>query len=130
MRAPVAVLLRGSLAEGRRRADIVWNRISYLADVSNVAPMLGLLGTVTGMIRTFFLLPDQPASINSRVLSYGIGQAMTTTFFGLVVAITALVLYSFIKSRTTSTLAEVEQTLHNLADHLKRHESKSESRAP
>jgi biopolymer transport protein ExbB len=106
--------------EGRRRADIVWNRISYLADVSNVAPMLGLLGTVIGMIKTFFGLEGQTGAINAKVLSAGVGQAMTTTMFGLVVGILALVFYSIVKARVTRTLAEAEQAVHSITDHIKR----------
>lgn len=105
--------------EGRRRADILWNRISYLADVSNVAPMLGLLGTVLGMIKAFFTLPSGPDSINSRILSAGIGQAMATTMFGLIVAIVSLVFYSLVKGRATGTLAEAERVTHKIADHMK-----------
>jgi biopolymer transport protein ExbB len=107
-------------AEGRRRADIIWNRISYLADVSNVAPMLGLLGTVLGMIKAFFSLDTESGSINSRVLTSGVGEAMATTMFGLIVGILALVFYSIIKSRATRTLAEAEQITHSIADHIKR----------
>jgi len=107
-------------AEGRRRADVVWNRISYLADISNVAPMLGLLGTVLGMIKAFFTLEQQTGSVNAKVLSAGVGQAMATTMFGLVVGIGALVLYSIIKGRATRTLAEAEAAVHALADHVKR----------
>jgi biopolymer transport protein ExbB len=107
-------------SEGKRRADIVWNRISYLADIANVAPMLGLLGTVIGMIKAFFVLPQQYGNITSKVLSEGVGQAMATTMFGLAVAILALVFYSIVKSRATRTLAEVEQVVHSVADHIKR----------
>lgn len=107
-------------SEGRRRADIVWNRISYLADISNVAPMFGLLGTVLGMTEAFFGLELQSASINSAILANSIGKAMSTTMFGLVVAILALVFYSIIKARATRTLAEVEQLVHSIADHVKR----------
>jgi len=109
-------------SEGRRRADVVWNRISYLADVANVAPMLGLLGTVLGMIQAFFglNLRLESGEMAADVLSAGIGQAMATTMFGLVVAIVALVFYSITKSRATKALAEVEQVVHSVADHLKR----------
>lgn len=107
-------------SEGRRRADILWNRISYLADIANVSPMLGLLGTVIGMIHAFFLIPRESMSMSSVALSESIGQAMSTTMFGLAVAICALVFYSIVKARTTRTLAEVEQVVHSLADHIKR----------
>lgn len=106
--------------EGKRRADIVWNRISYLADISNVAPMLGLFGTVVGMMNAFFKMPLESMSIASRMLTQSIAQAMATTFFGLIVAMVALVFYSLVKARTTRTLAEVEQIVHSLADHIKR----------
>lgn len=107
-------------SEGRRRADIIWNRISYLADIANIAPMLGLLGTVSGMIQAFYVLPSQSASINSRALAEAIGAAMSTTLFGLTVAIITTVFYSFIRSRVTRVLADCEEVVHSVADHIKR----------
>lgn len=107
-------------SEGRRRADIVWNRISYLADISNVAPMLGLLGTVWGMIQAFYSLRYQSLSAESSALTEAIGGAMATTLFGLIVGIGALVFYTIVKSRTTRTLAMAEQIAHSIADQIKR----------
>ena len=106
--------------EGKRRADMMWNKISYLADISNVAPMLGLLGTVLGMIKAFFGLEQQTGSINAMILSQGVGQAMATTMFGLIVGIAATFFYSIVKGRATKSLAEAEQVVHSLADHMKR----------
>jgi biopolymer transport protein ExbB len=107
-------------AEGARRADVVWNRISYLSDVANVAPMLGLLGTVYGMILAFFGMPTEQMSINSAFISRAIGGAMSTTMFGLIVAIVTLVFYSLVKARLTRVLSEVESAVHTIADHIKR----------
>lgn len=115
-----AIILEMLESEGRRRADIVWNRVSYLADVANVAPMLGLLGTVLGMIGAFFVLPSATASVTSRAMSQEIGGAMATTFFGLIVAIVASIFYSFLKGRATRVLAEVEESAHALADRISR----------
>lgn len=109
--------------EGRRQADIVWNRVSYLADISNVAPMLGLVGTVLGMIKAFYGLEHESGGIDAVVLSRGVGEAMSTTLFGLSVGILALVFYSLTKARATRTLAEAEQAVHMIADHLKRDDS-------
>lgn len=106
--------------EGRRQADIIWNRVSYLADISNVAPMLGLLGTVLGMIKAFYGLEHESGGMDAVVLSRGVGEAMSTTLFGLAVGIFTLVLYSLVKSRATRTLADAEQAVHMIADHLKR----------
>lgn len=107
-------------AEGRRRADMLWNRISYLADISNIAPMLGLLGTVLGMIKAFFGLQSGSGSIDSLALSAAIGEAMATTMFGLIVGISALVFYSLVKARATKALAVAEQVVHSASDHIKR----------
>jgi len=106
--------------EGRRRADLLWNRISYLSDISNIAPMFGLLGTVIGMIQAFFQLQAETASINSKVLSSGIGGALSTTMFGLIVGIGALIMYSIMKARATRALADAEQVTHSIIDMLKR----------
>lgn len=109
--------------EGRRQADIVWNRVSYLADISNVAPMLGLIGTVLGMIKAFYGLEHESGGIDATVLANGVGEAMSTTLFGLSVGVFTLVLYSLVKSRATRTLAEAEQAVHMIADHVKRDEA-------
>lgn len=109
--------------EGRRQADIVWNRVSYLADISNIAPMLGLVGTVLGMIKAFYGLEHESGTIDAMVLSQGVGMAMSTTLFGLSVGILMQVFYSLTKSRATRTLAEAEQAVHMIADHLKRDDS-------
>ena len=114
-----SIMLNMIETEGRRLSDIIWNRISYLADISNVAPMLGLLGTVMGMITAFFGLDKESGSIDSSVLSQGVGQAMATTMFGLMVGISALVFYSIIKSRATKTLAEAEAAVHSIADRIR-----------
>lgn len=120
---PSSVVLNILEAEGKRRAELVWNRVSYLADIANVAPMLGLLGTVRGMIKAFFALPQQSGGIDSAVLANSIGEAMATTMFGLLVAIVSLLFYSIIKGQATRALAEAEQAVHSIVDHIKRRDS-------
>lgn len=118
-----ATLLNIIDAEGKRRAELVWNRVGYILDLSNLAPMLGLLGTVLGMIQAFEISPGQSAGPHSRALAQAIGGAMSATFFGLAVAIICVVFYSIIKTRTTRALAEVERVVHQIADHMKRGEA-------
>ncbi|MBL4700413.1 MAG: MotA/TolQ/ExbB proton channel family protein [Phycisphaeraceae bacterium] len=110
-------------SEGKRRSDILWNRVSYLADIANVAPMLGLLGTVVGMINAFFAMKFESLSASSSALTTSIGAAMATTMFGLIVAIFATFCYSIVKSRLTRSLAVAEEVAHSLADHMKRGEA-------
>jgi biopolymer transport protein ExbB len=114
------VLMEIISTEGRRRAEPIWNRVGYLAEISNIAPMLGLLGTVIGMIKVFFTLTERIAGPNVERLSAGIAEAMGTTMFGLIVAIAAGAFYTWAKSRATAVLAEAEQVCHTIADHTHR----------
>lgn len=123
-----SVLLDMIDSEGKRRADVVWNRISYLADLSNVAPMLGLLGTVIGMIRAFAAVQLGQNTAAASGLAGGVAQAMSTTMFGLIVGILSLVFYSIIKSRATRTLAEVEQAVHSITDKIKQQGERGDER--
>lgn len=107
-------------AEGRRRGETIWNRIGYLSEISNIAPMLGLLGTVVGMIKVFFTLTERIAGPNIGRLSEGIAEAMGTTMFGLILAIAAGLFYTITKSKATAVLAEAEQVCHTIADHTHR----------
>jgi biopolymer transport protein ExbB len=113
------VMLMGVLeAEGKRRADAIWNRIGYLAEIATIAPTLGLLGTVIGMIKVFFTLTTRVAGTpNITKLSGGIAEAMGTTMFGLIVALIAGVFYTVARSRATTVLADTEQIVHSVADH-------------
>lgn len=113
-------------AEGRRRGETIWNRVSYLSEISNIAPMLGLLGTVVGMIKVFFTLTERIAGPNVDKLSAGIAEAMGTTMFGLIVAIAAGVFYTLARSRAVKVLAEAEQVCHTVVDHT--HRSASDPR--
>lgn len=107
-------------AEGRRRSELIWNRLGYLAEIANVAPMLGLLGTVIGMIKVFFTLTTRTAGEKAAELSAGIAEAMGTTMFGLIVAILAGLCYTIAKTRATRALVEAEQVCHTIADHTHR----------
>jgi len=116
-----AVLMSIIEAEGRRKAEKIWNRVGYLSEIAAIAPTLGLLGTVIGMIQVFFALTERIAGVGKVAeLSAGIAQAMGTTMFGLIVAIIAGVFYTITKSRATRSLAEAEQVLHTVADHIAR----------
>jgi biopolymer transport protein ExbB len=116
-----AALIEIVSAEGRRRAEPIWNRINYLSEIGNIAPMLGLLGTVLGMIEVFFTLTTRTAGEKAAQLASGIGLAMGTTLFGLMVAILAAFFYSVLRSRATGVLGEAERVCHALADETARH---------
>jgi biopolymer transport protein ExbB len=91
--------------------DRLESRLSLLALTAAVAPLLGLLGTVTGMIKTFQIISLHGAG-DARTLSGGISEALVTTEFGLVVAIPALLVHAWLNRRSkrisiqTTALAE------------------------
>ena len=87
--------------EQRARMEIgnLWQNINYFSDIVTVAPLMGLLGTVLGMIQAFRAVPLQSTGIKTALLVAGISKAMVTTAASLIVAITALIAYSYFRGK-------------------------------
>ena len=83
--------------------------LSILATVGYVSPLLGLLGTVTGMIRVFQTVNMARGTVPVGELAGGIWEALLTTAGGLVVAIPAYVAYNFLASRMNATVQDMER---------------------
>jgi biopolymer transport protein ExbB len=90
-------------------------RVAYLATIGNVSTMLGLLGTVYGLILAFASLGDTASGERASSLSEGISTAMSTTAFGLVVGITALVLHAVLDARARGMVGDIEQVAGRVA---------------
>lgn len=73
--------------------------LQALATVGNIAPLLGLLGTVLGMIKAFMVIQQMGGKVNAAVLAGGIWEAMLTTALGLAVALPTIVAHSYLVSR-------------------------------
>ena len=73
--------------------------LSTLAVLGSTAPLLGLLGTVLGMIKAFIVVENMGGSVNAAVLAGGIWEAMLTTAFGLLVAIPLLFFHNYLEGR-------------------------------
>ena len=102
-----------SLAQQSAR---LMRRIEYLSVIGNIAPMVGLLGTVTGMIFAFQQVATTRGAAGAGDLAEGIYQALVTTVGGLIVAIPALAIYAVCRNRVDSLIAEVAyQSQHALA---------------
>ena len=86
----------------------LWQNINYLSDIIAVAPLLGLLGTVLGMIQAFHAVPLQAASVKTTLLAAGISKAMVCTASGLIVAIPALIAYSFFRGQVQQVTNMIE----------------------
>jgi biopolymer transport protein ExbB len=87
--------------EHRARIEIgnLWQNLNYLSDIVTVSPLLGLLGTVFGMIQAFNAIPIQSTGVKVPLLVAGISKAMVATGAGLIVAISVLMAYSFFRGR-------------------------------
>lgn len=83
------------------------NKIAILGTIAGAAPMLGFLGTVTGMIKAFYDMSNAGGNIDISVLAGGIYEAMVTTVGGLVVGIIAYVMYNLLVSK-------IEKLIYNL----------------
>lgn len=91
---------------GRSEATRLHQNIGYLSLIGNVAPMMGLLGTVIGMMRSFHAVAEYAGNVQPGRLAEGIYEALTTTFMGLLVAIPALILFVCFRNRVVNLLDE------------------------
>ncbi len=82
--------------------------LNSLGTIAAITPLLGLLGTVTGMISAFEAITTQGVG-DARVLSGGIGEALITTAAGLIVAIPALIGYRYLRGRVDALVIEMEK---------------------
>lgn len=92
--------------------------LGTLAVFGGIAPLLGLLGTVTGMIHTFQLV-TLFGSGDAKLLSGGISEALVTTEFGLAIAIPVLLVHAFLSRRARTIIGTLEQTAIGLVNELK-----------
>ena len=82
--------------------------LQALATIANIAPLLGLLGTVVGMIKAFMVIQQMGGKVNAAVLAGGIWEAMMTTALGLSVALPAMVAHSYLVSRVDNYEAQLQ----------------------
>lgn len=83
-------------------------RMPYLSTIANVATLLGLLGTIIGLIKTFEAVGAVEGSQKQLLLSAGISTAMNTTAFGLIVAIPCSLAYGFLLNKINTIIDEIE----------------------
>jgi biopolymer transport protein ExbB len=95
--------------------------LAALATIVAGAPLLGLLGTVIGMIKIFAVVATAGSGITEQ-LSSGISQALITTATGLVIAIPALFTHSYLEARAVSILSEIEAQILDFLHLVREHE--------
>ena len=94
--------------EGARQSESIQGQTQYLMDIAVVAPMIGLLGTVFGMMIAFNAVSDQIAVVRPTALIAGVNKAMLTTAFGLMVGIPAMMFYAYFRNRTARLVSMLE----------------------
>ncbi len=92
--------------------------LSILATIAGAAPMIGFLGTVTGMIQAFMAIAQEEGSVSPKLLSGGIYEAMITTAAGLVVGIIAYLGYNYLVTRLQKVVHMMEYTSIEFVDLL------------
>jgi biopolymer transport protein ExbB len=92
--------------------------LSLLATISGAAPMIGFLGTVTGMIRAFISIAQEEGAVSPKLLSAGIYEAMLTTAAGLFVGIIAYLGYNYLVTRVQKIVHNMEYTSIDFIDLL------------
>ncbi len=101
---------------GREVAHGLEKNLSALATIASAAPLLGLLGTVIGMIDIFG--SQTPGTSNPAQLAQGISMALYNTAFGLIVAIPALMFWRYLRARVDAYVLELELNAERFARHL------------
>jgi biopolymer transport protein ExbB len=115
-------------AEGTRQASLLSQRIALLADIVTVAPMVGLLGTVIGMIREMHAISRSVNSVQMEFAS-GVAEALIATAGGLLVAIPCVLAYAVFRGRVQRLVAELEAAATHLMALLSAQYKKATARA-
>jgi len=100
-------------------SEKLMQRVNYLNVVGNLAPMLGLLGTVQGMIMAFATLGTEAGAAKNAMLATNISQALYTTAAGLVIAVPALGFFSFFRNRAANIILNMEALTMELMKRVK-----------
>ena len=111
-----------SLEKAMEEASVEENQaglrmIGYISICAQIAPMTGLLGTVSGMIKAFEKI-GRGAMGKPELLANDIGEALVTTAYGLIIGIPAMLFYFYLKSRYTANITKMSRVLGNLSHHL------------
>jgi len=97
---------------------ILHRNMSIISTLASIATLVGLLGTVTGMIKAFAALASQ-GSADAQALASGISQALVTTALGISTAVVAIVIYNFFASRIDNIIYQIEELSFSVVHALK-----------
>jgi biopolymer transport protein ExbB len=108
--------------EGTRVAANLNNRVTYLADIGMIAPLIGLLGTAIGIVKSFAALSGDLGTARYALLSTGVSEALINTCGGLAIGIPAMIFYAFFRGRVQRLISELESAVTHILALLSIHQ--------
>lgn len=102
---------------GKKESLELAKNINALATIAHISPLLGLLGTVLGMLQVFSVITEKGVG-NAQSLAGGISQALITTVAGLIVAIPTVVAYRYLNAKVKAFVTEIEEYSLKMIDQL------------
>ena len=103
---------------GRREASLLEKYIESLSTIASVSTLLGLLGTIAGMIKIFSVISSESV-VNPSTLAGGISEALYTTAAGLTVAIPTIIFYRYVSGKSTTLVMEMEECSTHMVELIK-----------
>ncbi len=116
---PESMIEHGIEFEVGTATQAIQKRTSFLATIANVATLLGLFGTIVGLIQSFEAVGHADPQQKSALLAAGIATSMNATMLGLGVAIPCMVAFSFLVNRATRLVSELEHSSVRILEILK-----------
>jgi len=116
---PFDVISKSIEEMGDEESVKLHQKIGWLSLISNVAPMMGLLGTVVGMVISFNTIAKTAGQANPAELASGISQALLTTLFGLLVAIPAVSVFAYLRNNLIRSVIEVGAIVEDLFERFR-----------
>jgi biopolymer transport protein ExbB/TolQ len=126
---PDALIEHGLQLAVGEATQAIQKRTSFLATIANVATLLGLFGTIAGLIQAFEAVGHADPQQKSALLAAGISTAMNATMLGLAVAIPCMVAFSFLMNKSNRLVSEIEHSAIHALDILKQRYYSAESSA-
>lgn len=117
MNLGITEVIHGVEGMGEHEAALLSTNLRMLGTISNLTPMLGLLGTVLGMIHAFSVIAKAGTG-RPELIASGISEALLTTAAGLIVAIPTLAAYHYLRGRIDKYVVEMEEVAISLLEHL------------
>ena len=105
------------LDAGRQEIPKLERHLVFLGTIAGITPLLGLLGTVSGMIKIFSVIAELGVG-QASALSEGISEALYTTALGLTIAIPALVMHNFLREKAENSILDIEKRTIQVMNHL------------